>query len=121
MPPASSAWACASPGAQLRQLRQCLSRVLTHPHSQQLVNLSLNLRRRRYCTSHGVGLLQLSLTGLIEGTYAVAMTTTGEGLFTALLGRHPGDARVAQGDEAQVRGENARGGNQTSRGHTGRE
>jgi hypothetical protein len=46
------------PGAQLRQLRQRLARVLTDPHSKQLIDLLFNLRRRRYGTSHGVGLLQ---------------------------------------------------------------
>jgi hypothetical protein len=47
------------PGAQLGQLRQRLPRILTHPNSQQPVDPLLNLRRRRYGTSHGVGPLQL--------------------------------------------------------------
>src|SRR5215213_8483682 len=41
--------------AEPGQLRQRLTRVLAHPHSQQLIDLSLDLRRRRYGTSHGVG------------------------------------------------------------------
>ena len=60
------------PGTELGELRQRLPGVLTHPHGKQLVDLLLDLRRRRYGTSHGVGLLQLSFTGL-EGTYAVAL------------------------------------------------
>jgi hypothetical protein len=43
-------------------------------------DLLFDLRRRRYGTSHGVGLLQLVFSGL-EGTYAVA--STAPGLFTA--------------------------------------
>jgi hypothetical protein len=46
--------------AELRQHRQGLPRVLTDPNSQQLIDLIFNLRRRRYGTSHGVGLLQSS-------------------------------------------------------------
>jgi hypothetical protein len=41
-------------GTQLRELRQRLPRVLAHPHSEQPIDLLLDLRRRRYCTSHGV-------------------------------------------------------------------
>jgi hypothetical protein len=44
-------------GAELREPRERLSRVLTNPHGEQLVDLIFNLRRRRYGTSHGVGLL----------------------------------------------------------------
>jgi hypothetical protein len=44
-----------------------------HPHGEQLVGPLLDLRRRRYGTSHGVGPPSSSLTGL-EGTYAVALT-----------------------------------------------
>ena len=54
------------------ELRQRLARVLAHPHAKQPVDLLLDLRRRRYGTSHGVGLLH-RLAGL-EGTYAVALT-----------------------------------------------
>src|SRR4051812_45170847 len=46
--------------------------MLTHPHGQQPIDLSLDLRRRRYGTSHGVGLLHC--LGGLEGTYAVALT-----------------------------------------------
>jgi len=46
--------------AEPGQLGQRLARVLTNTHSQQLIDPSLNLRRRRYGTSHGVGLLQSS-------------------------------------------------------------
>src|SRR3954467_10838235 len=46
--------------------------MLTHPDSQQPVDLGLDLRRRRYGTSHGVGLLHC--LGGREGTYAVALT-----------------------------------------------
>jgi hypothetical protein len=64
------------PGPEPGELRQRLARVLADPHGKQLVDLLLDLRRRRYGTSHGVGLLQLSLVGL-EGTYAVALTAPG--------------------------------------------
>jgi hypothetical protein len=66
--------------------RQRLPRVLTHPHGEQLVYPSLDLRRRRYGTSHGVGPPSIVFAGL-EGTYAVALTAPAP--FTALLGRHP--------------------------------
>jgi acetyl esterase/lipase len=36
------------PGAELRELRQRLARVLTHPHRKQPIDLLLDLRRRRY-------------------------------------------------------------------------
>src|SRR5204862_971189 len=39
------------PGAELREFRQRLPRVLADPHSEQLVDPSLDLRRRRYGTS----------------------------------------------------------------------
>src|SRR5439155_14436420 len=44
-------------GAELGETRQRLPRVLTNSHGEQLVDLVFNLRRRRYGTSHGVGLL----------------------------------------------------------------
>src|SRR5204863_8870452 len=69
------------PGTQLRQLRQRLARALPDPNRQHLLDPGFNLRRRRYGTSHGVGLLR-GLAGL-EGTYAVALTAPA--LFTALL------------------------------------
>jgi len=62
-----------------------LPRVLAHPHGKQLIDLPLDLRRRRYGTSHGVGLLH-RLAGL-EGTYAVALTA--HGLFTSASGTRP--------------------------------
>src|SRR2546429_344298 len=40
------------------------SRGLSPTHGQQRIDLRFNLRRRRYRTSHGVGLLQLVFTGL---------------------------------------------------------
>jgi hypothetical protein len=43
------------PGAQPGQLRERLARVIADPHGQQPVDLSLDLRRRRYGASHGVG------------------------------------------------------------------
>jgi hypothetical protein len=43
------------PGAQPGELRQRLAGVLAHPHRKQPVDPPLNLRRRRYRTSHGVG------------------------------------------------------------------
>jgi hypothetical protein len=61
------------PGAQPGQLRQRLARVLTHPHGQQSLDLLLDLRRRRYGTSHGVGPPSIVFAGR-EGTYAVALT-----------------------------------------------
>ena len=45
-----------------------LARVLIHSHGKQLIDLLFDLRRRRYGTSHGVGLLQLSLQDLREPT-----------------------------------------------------
>src|SRR4029450_8132095 len=72
------------PGPEPGQLRQRLARVLTDPHGQQGVDLLLDLRRRRYGTSHGVGPPSIVLSGL-EGTYAVALTAPG--LFTALRRR----------------------------------
>ncbi|MCA1680634.1 MAG: hypothetical protein LC777_17610 [Actinobacteria bacterium] len=42
-------------GAELRQLRQRLTRILTNPDGEQLVDPLLNLRRWRYGASHGVG------------------------------------------------------------------
>jgi hypothetical protein len=59
-------------GTEPRELRERLSRVLTDSDREQRVDLLLDLRRRRYGTSHGVGLLH-RLAGL-EGTYAVALT-----------------------------------------------
>src|SRR5204863_4123438 len=73
------------PGTQLRQLRQRLARALPDPDRQHLLDPGFNLRRRRYGTSHGVGLLH-RLAGL-EGTYAVVLTAAA--LFTALLRRDP--------------------------------
>ena len=43
------------PRPELGELRQRLPRVLADPHGEQLVDLLLDLRRRRYGTSHGVG------------------------------------------------------------------
>ena len=71
------------PRAELGQLRQRSARVLPNADGQQLVDLSFDLRRRRYGTSHGVGLLH-RLPGL-EGTYAVA--STAPALFPAALRR----------------------------------
>src|SRR5262245_3831285 len=79
------------PRPEPRQLRQRLARALTHPHSQQILDLHFNLRRRRYGTSHGVGLLH-RLPGP-EGTYAVALTTPT--LFTAPLRRDRTGRRTA--------------------------
>src|SRR4030095_4953180 len=61
------------------------ARILTTPDGQQLVDLSFELRRRRYGASHGVGLLH-RLPGL-EGTYAAL--STAPALLTAALRRHP--------------------------------
>src|SRR5437763_1586264 len=60
------------PGAKPTEFAQHLLRVIDHSPRQQLVDLSLYLRRRRYGASHGVGLLH-RLPGH-EGTYAVALT-----------------------------------------------
>jgi hypothetical protein len=60
------------PRPQFREVRERLPRVLTDPHGQQLVDLLLNLRRRRYGTSHGVG--PPSRLAGHEGTYAVPLT-----------------------------------------------
>jgi hypothetical protein len=62
-------------------------RIITHPDREQLIDPGFYLRRRRYGTSHGVGLLH-RLAGL-EGTYAVALTAPTP-LFTALLRRDLG-------------------------------
>src|SRR5205807_8687045 len=85
------------PRSQPRQLRQRLTRVLSHPHGQQVVDLIFNLRRRRYGTSHGVGLLHR--LGGLEGTYAVA--STAPALFTALLRRDPPAKAMPAMDEAR--------------------
>src|SRR5207253_1264611 len=45
------------PGTEPRQLRQRLARALPNPNRQHLLDPGFNLRRRRYGTSHGVGLL----------------------------------------------------------------
>src|SRR3954470_13650427 len=50
--------------------------MLAHPDSEQLVDLGFDLRRRRYGTSHGVGLLHC--LGGREGTYAVALTASAD-------------------------------------------
>src|SRR4051794_17598476 len=55
-------------GTELRQLRQRLARVLTHPNGQQLVDLVLDLRRRRYGSPHGVGLPSWSCQDFGEPT-----------------------------------------------------
>src|ERR1700733_13005614 len=57
------------PRPEPTKLGQHLLRVIDHALRQDLVDLSLYLRRRRYRASHGVGLLH-RLAGL-EGTYAV--------------------------------------------------
>src|SRR5262249_32853684 len=74
------------PRPQPRQFGQRLPWVLADPHGQQVLDLLFNLRRRRYGTSHGVGLLH-RLPGP-EGTYAVALTAP-PALFTAPLRRDP--------------------------------
>src|SRR5215211_870048 len=56
------------PRPELRELRERLPGVLTNPHGQQLVDLLLNLRRRRYGASHGVGLPSWSCQDLREPT-----------------------------------------------------
>jgi hypothetical protein len=56
------------PGAQLRELRQRLPRVLTNPHGKQRIDLLLDLPRRRYGTSHGVGPPSTVLPDLREPT-----------------------------------------------------
>src|SRR3954452_3168113 len=71
--------------AQLRRPRQRRVRVLADSDGQQLVDLSFELRRRRYGASHGGGLLH-RLPGL-EGTYA-ALSTAPQ-LFTAAPRRDP--------------------------------
>ena len=43
------------PGPEPGQLRQRLARVLADPDGEQLIDLLLDLRRRRYGTSHCVG------------------------------------------------------------------
>src|SRR3954471_9912634 len=70
---------------ELRRPRQRRARVLANPDGQHPIDLSLELRRRRYGASHGVGLLH-RLPGL-EGTYA-ALSTAPQ-LFTAALRRDP--------------------------------
>jgi hypothetical protein len=56
------------PRPELRQLRQRLARVLTDPNGQQLVDLVLDLRRRRYGSPHGVGLPSWSCQDFGEPT-----------------------------------------------------
>src|SRR3954447_17889511 len=84
---------------ELRRPRQRRARVLANPDGQQPIDLSLELRRRRYGASHGVGLLH-RLPGL-EGTYA-ALSTAPQ-LFTAALRRDLRGGRVlARGSEAAL-------------------
>jgi hypothetical protein len=81
------------PGAEPRELRQRLARVLTDPDSQQPVDLLLDLRRRRYRASHGVGPPSIVLSGL-EGTYAVPLT--GPAIYSSCKTRPPtGDGTAA--------------------------
>jgi hypothetical protein len=87
------------PRPQPRQLRQRLARVLTHPHGQQPLDLLLDLRRRRYGTSHGVGPPSIVFAGL-EGTYAVA--STAPELFTAPLRRHLAASSTTGIDEREA-------------------
>jgi hypothetical protein len=69
------------PGAELRQLRQRLPRVLTDPDREHLLDPSLYLRRRRYGTSHGVGPPSWScrtrgnLRRRLDGTSAIYSTS----------------------------------------------
>jgi hypothetical protein len=84
---------------ELRELRQRLARVLADPHGKQLVDLRLDLRRRRYGTSHGVGPPSIVLSGL-EGTYAVVLTAPR--LFTAALGRDPDAYETPAQDEQRA-------------------
>jgi hypothetical protein len=60
------------PRAESSELAQHLLRVIDHAATEQLVDLSLYHRRRRYRASHGVGLLH-RLAGP-EGTYAASLT-----------------------------------------------
>src|SRR3954452_25411445 len=78
---------------ELRRPRQRRARVLANPDGQQPIDLSLELRRRRYGASHGVGLLH-RLPGL-EGTYATL--STARQLFTAALRRAPAAAESGLG------------------------
>src|SRR5687768_18552181 len=59
--------------------------LLTDPHGQQPVDLLLNLRRRRYGASHGVGPPSSSCQDLREPTPCPRRAR----LFTAPLRRHP--------------------------------
>ena len=69
-----------STGRPVSRARERLARVVTHPNSQQLLDPSLNLRRRRYGTCHGVGLLN-RLAGheetSVNGIACCAMTHRG--------------------------------------------
>jgi hypothetical protein len=56
------------PRPQLRELRERLARILADPHGEQLVDLLLDLRRRRYGASHGVGPPSSSCQDLREPT-----------------------------------------------------
>ena len=65
--------------------------VIADPHGEQLVDLLLDLRRRRYGTSHGVGPPSIVLAGL-EGTYAVALTAPA---YSQQFRRHDHAADIA--------------------------
>jgi hypothetical protein len=56
------------PRPELRQFRERLAGVLTDPHGQEPVDLLLDLRRRRYGASHGVGPPSSSCQDLREPT-----------------------------------------------------
>src|SRR4051794_7539856 len=70
-------------GAELRELRQRLARILADPDGQQPVDLLLDLRRRRYRPSHGVGPPSSSCQDLREPTPCPRRARR----FTALVGR----------------------------------
>jgi hypothetical protein len=56
------------PGAEPRELRQRLTRILADPDGQQLIDLQLDLHRRPYRASHGVGPPSSSCQDLREPT-----------------------------------------------------
>src|SRR5205823_12616048 len=72
-------------GAELGKTRQRFPRILTDSHGEQLIDLVLDLRRRRYGTSHGVGLL----LRLYRTRGNLRRHVDGSRLFTAVLRRDP--------------------------------
>src|SRR5215208_815233 len=74
------------------------SRGFSRPHGKQPVDLLLDLRRRRYGASHGVGPPSIVLSGL-EGTDAV--TLTGPAIYSTCETRPAPSLRTTASDDGE--------------------